>query len=96
MRTVVSRVSTTSAPDHPSATAQVTGSQTGEAWSLALSGTTSLALSRSDLLAMPQHTADLPIACVEGWSAGAQWTGVRVRDYPITLEKHLSRLPAVT
>ena len=23
-------------------------------------------------------------------------TGVRVRDYPITLEKHLERLPAVT
>jgi DMSO/TMAO reductase YedYZ molybdopterin-dependent catalytic subunit len=22
----------------------------------------------------------LPIACVEGWSAGATWTGVRVRD----------------
>jgi len=32
------------------------------------------------LNALPQHTADLPIACVEGWSAGATWTGVRLRD----------------
>ena len=37
-------------------------------------------LSRHDLKAMPQRTASLPIACVEGWSAGATWTGVRVRD----------------
>ncbi|HUW04507.1 MAG TPA: molybdopterin-dependent oxidoreductase [Acidimicrobiales bacterium] len=39
-----------------------------------------LSFSREDLLAMPQHTARLPIACVEGWSAEADWTGVRVRD----------------
>jgi hypothetical protein len=32
-----------------------------------------------DLRAMPQTTASLPIACVEGWSAGATWTGVPVR-----------------
>ena len=37
-------------------------------------------LSLADLGAMPQHTADLPIACVEGWSASAPWSGVRVRD----------------
>jgi DMSO/TMAO reductase YedYZ molybdopterin-dependent catalytic subunit len=29
---------------------------------------------------MPQTTAELPIACVEGWSASARWTGVAVRD----------------
>ncbi len=29
---------------------------------------------------MPQHDADLPIACVEGWSASGRWRGVRVRD----------------
>lgn len=33
-----------------------------------------------DLRAMPQHSAELPIACVEGWSASAMWSGVRVRD----------------
>ena len=37
-------------------------------------------LSLADLRAMPQTTASLPIACVEGWSAGATWTGVPVRD----------------
>jgi DMSO/TMAO reductase YedYZ molybdopterin-dependent catalytic subunit len=37
-------------------------------------------LSRAELEALPQHTATLPIACVEGWSAVARWTGVRVRD----------------
>jgi DMSO/TMAO reductase YedYZ molybdopterin-dependent catalytic subunit len=37
-------------------------------------------LSLGDLRAMPQHTVRLPIACVEGWSATATWTGVRLRD----------------
>ena len=39
-----------------------------------------LQLTREDLLAMPQHEANLPIACVEGWSASRQWSGVPVRD----------------
>ena len=29
---------------------------------------------------LPQHTARLPIACVEGWSTVQDWTGVRLRD----------------
>lgn len=33
-----------------------------------------------ELRALPQHRATLPIACVEGWSVNAAWTGVRVRD----------------
>ena len=37
-------------------------------------------LSRAELERLPQRTVRLPIACVEGWSAGATWTGVRVRD----------------
>jgi DMSO/TMAO reductase YedYZ molybdopterin-dependent catalytic subunit len=37
-------------------------------------------LSLPDLRALPQHTARLPISCVEGWSASARWTGVRLRD----------------
>jgi hypothetical protein len=39
-----------------------------------------LRLTRADLLALPQHTARLPIACVEGWSASGDWSGVRLRD----------------
>jgi DMSO/TMAO reductase YedYZ molybdopterin-dependent catalytic subunit len=32
------------------------------------------------LHALPHHTVELPIACVEGWSATGTWTGVRLRD----------------
>lgn len=38
------------------------------------------AFSREDLVGMPQRTETLPIACVEGWSASGEWTGVRLRD----------------
>lgn len=55
--------------------------QYGDAWRLTLSGTaTGVTLSRPQLLAMPQHTVELPIACVEGWSTVQTWTGVRLRD----------------
>lgn len=37
-------------------------------------------LSREEMAALEQHTSDLPIACVEGWSAGASWTGVRLGE----------------
>ncbi|GHE86224.1 molybdopterin-dependent oxidoreductase [Streptomyces werraensis] len=55
---------------------------TEEAWRLTVTGRTgAVRLSRSDLLAMDQHDADLPIACVEGWSTSDQaWRGVRLRD----------------
>jgi DMSO/TMAO reductase YedYZ molybdopterin-dependent catalytic subunit len=33
-------------------------------------------LTRDELLAMPQRTHLLPIACVEGWSTSQTWTGV--------------------
>ncbi|MBW8751061.1 MAG: molybdopterin-dependent oxidoreductase [Propionibacteriales bacterium] len=39
-----------------------------------------MSLSRADLERLEQHTVELPIACVEGWSASGHWTGVRVRD----------------
>lgn len=34
----------------------------------------------AELAALPQHHADLPIACVDGWSAGASWNGVRLSE----------------
>ncbi|MCW2818141.1 MAG: molybdopterin-binding protein [Marmoricola sp.] len=37
-------------------------------------------LTLADLQGMRQRTHSLPIACVEGWSASATWTGVRLRD----------------
>jgi hypothetical protein len=39
-----------------------------------------VSLSLADLTGMVQATVALPIACVEGWSATAHWTGVRLRD----------------
>jgi DMSO/TMAO reductase YedYZ molybdopterin-dependent catalytic subunit len=55
-------------------------SQTGPSWRLKLAGAREVEFSREQLLAMPQHTYDLPIACVEGWSTTQAWTGVRLRD----------------
>jgi len=39
-----------------------------------------LTLTLDDILAFPAHSAGLPIACVEGWSYSARWTGPRLRD----------------
>jgi hypothetical protein len=60
------------------AAAGVAAAAQDPAWRLVMAGR--LRLSLADLQAMPQHEADLPIACVEGWSAGARWRGVRLRD----------------
>jgi hypothetical protein len=49
-------------------------------WRLHVVGPTPYTLTLAELSALPQHTALLPISCVEGWSASAHWTGVRVRD----------------
>jgi hypothetical protein len=42
-------------------------------------GTTPTVWAISDLQAMPQRSAGLPISCVEGWSASASWRGVPLR-----------------
>lgn len=47
---------------------------------LSVAGPTPLQLSLADLAALPQHDVELPIACVEGWSASALWGGVRLAD----------------
>jgi len=76
------------------ASAGVSESLTGATWRLTLmtdnpAGRKPVVLSRADLLRMEQHTASLPIACVEGWSTDNQtWTGIRLRD--------LARLAGVT
>ena len=61
--------------------ARVTPAMTGPDWRLELTaGARTRRLGRAELLALPQHTDDLPIACVEGWSTTQRWTGVRLRD----------------
>ncbi|MGV9808683.1 molybdopterin-dependent oxidoreductase [Micromonospora chersina] len=63
------------------AAAGVTPEQTGPGWRLTLrAGNRTVTLDRARLLALAQHTAVLPIACVEGWSTSQTWTGVRLRD----------------
>ncbi len=39
-----------------------------------------MSLTLDQLRALPAHDTVLPIACVEGWSYSAPWSGVRVRD----------------
>jgi len=59
--------------------ARITPEQVGPAWALELTGGGhAVRLTREQLLAMPQRTCDLPIACVEGWSTTQRWTGVPV------------------
>src|SRR3984893_16798302 len=43
-------------------------------------GSTTRAFTVAELAAMPQATHRLPIACVEGWSADAEWTGGGLAD----------------
>ncbi|WP_242624502.1 molybdopterin-dependent oxidoreductase [Micromonospora kangleipakensis] len=63
------------------AAAGIGAADTGAGWRLTLRADGRQAtLDRAALLAMPQHTARLPIACVEGWSTLQTWTGVRLRD----------------
>ena len=63
------------------AAAQITADEVGPSWRLELiAGTRAVSFSRAQLLAMPQRTYDLPIACVEGWSTTQRWTGVRISD----------------
>jgi DMSO/TMAO reductase YedYZ molybdopterin-dependent catalytic subunit len=52
----------------------------GDGWRLNVRGRRSVTFTRAQLLSMQQHTHELPIACVEGWSTTQTWTGVRVCD----------------
>jgi DMSO/TMAO reductase YedYZ molybdopterin-dependent catalytic subunit len=52
----------------------------GPDYHLIVDGPNRLELTLDDLAAFPQRTERLPITCVEGWSASATWTGVRLGD----------------
>jgi hypothetical protein len=61
--------------------AGVTGTATAPDFALVVvQGDATARLSLADLDALPQHTEELPIACVEGWSRSGSWSGVRLRD----------------
>ncbi|MHA3703978.1 molybdopterin-dependent oxidoreductase [Jatrophihabitans sp. YIM 134969] len=59
----------------------ISAAETGATWRLTIAGSRTVVLTREQLLALPQHTAHLAIACVEGWSSGDQeWEGIALRD----------------
>ena len=65
------------------AAAGIRPADTGPDWSLEVVASATgrqARLSRGQLLALPLVSADLPIACVEGWSVQKRWAGVRLRD----------------
>ena len=62
------------------AQAGVTPAMTGADYRLVLKlGDDEIELTRDELLALPQRTATLPIACVEGWTTKQEWTGVQLK-----------------
>ncbi len=62
--------------------ARVEETATSTDWRLevVVDGALTRTLTYADLRAMPQQSVDLPIACVEGWSAQGTWSGVRISD----------------
>ncbi|MFI9645800.1 molybdopterin-dependent oxidoreductase [Streptomyces sp. NPDC052040] len=67
-------------PVNRTAAAAGVGRIPDEQYRLVVSGPRPYVLTLDELRALPQHEVELPIACVEGWSKSAHWTGVRVRD----------------
>ena len=57
--------------------ARITPEMVGPGYRLDVNGRR---LTRDDLLGMELVTETLPIACVEGWTATKEWTGVRLTD----------------
>lgn len=63
------------------AAAQVLETAMDPHWELVVSrGSAIRTFSIADLMSMTQYEADLPIACVEGWSQMAHWKGPRLHD----------------
>ncbi|WP_329406216.1 molybdopterin-dependent oxidoreductase [Streptomyces sp. NBC_00704] len=69
-----------SLPVNRTAAAAGVGRVAEEAYRLVVAGPRPCTLTLDELRAMPQHEVELPIACVEGWSKSARWSGVRVVD----------------
>ncbi|GAA0599405.1 molybdopterin-dependent oxidoreductase [Kribbella sandramycini] len=49
-------------------------------WRFTVVGPQQLSYTLDQLRQLPQNHSKLPIACVEGWSQGAHWEGIRIRD----------------
>lgn len=70
-------------------------------WVLSLLGARRVEIGPDELRRMPQHSATLPIACVEGWSTTQLWSGVRLADLaeltglPSPVSAHVTSLEEV-
>ncbi|MEO8329269.1 MAG: molybdopterin-dependent oxidoreductase [Candidatus Nanopelagicales bacterium] len=62
------------------AAAAITQADTGADWTLNVVGPTPYSLSVAEVESMSEHEEHWPINCVEGWSVGAQWRGLRLLD----------------
>ncbi|MDQ2797916.1 MAG: molybdopterin-dependent oxidoreductase, partial [Actinomycetota bacterium] len=60
--------------------AQVVNLARNPAWQLNVVGKTTLTMGLAEVLAMSTHEEDFPISCVEGWSVGAHWQGIKLLD----------------
>lgn len=62
--------------------ADIRSTDVGAGWTLSVVGAATASAWTLDRLRseLTQRTEELPIACVEGWSASGTWTGVRLRD----------------
>ncbi|MFB7288433.1 molybdopterin-dependent oxidoreductase [Actinacidiphila glaucinigra] len=67
-------------PVNRTAAAAGVGLIASDRYRLTVVGPRACALTLDELRGLPQYEAELPIACVEGWSKSAHWTGVRVVD----------------
>jgi DMSO/TMAO reductase YedYZ molybdopterin-dependent catalytic subunit len=56
-------------------------------WRLSVRGPRPYEISLPELRRLQQRHVELPIACVEGWSKSARWTGIRLRDLLERAEK---------
>jgi Oxidoreductase molybdopterin binding domain len=63
---------------HTVAWAEVSARMTGTDWRLTVVGARSLSFSREQLLAMPQSSRTITIACTDGWSTTQHWTGLEL------------------
>jgi DMSO/TMAO reductase YedYZ molybdopterin-dependent catalytic subunit len=70
--------------------AQITADLVGENYRLLIKrGSEVKSFTYAQLLAMPQHIVQLPIACVNGWSQTATWKGIQLN----TLMDEVGRKP---
>jgi len=63
--------------------AKVTGLALDPAWTLRVVGPAPYSLTLAEVEAMAVHEGHFPVNCVEGWSVGALWRGLRLLDVVI-------------